>query len=133
MNRKKIVGISAISVVGIAVFIPLLLYVLVGVFSYFISDNTQYCPISHKLNDLSVCHVLDKMENRILLQHGDLDTNWFYLEVIDNGKSYNYKFPKYIKRVGKGDYSANLIVNETRFILVNGKKYKLEKYVGRTE
>ena len=96
---------------------------------YISGSHTKYCPLSHRMSDLSVCFILDRLQQRVLIQHGDLDTNWYFLEVRDEEISSKYQFPGNIHIVGEGDYSAELIEGDSEHILINGAKFKLEPYV----
>ena len=81
----------------------LLAVITVSAWFYFMGSHTKYCPLSHRASDLSVCFVRDKLEGNILIQHGDLDTNWYYLEIRDGNNSEKYNFPEFIYQVGKND------------------------------
>ncbi|ROS05559.1 hypothetical protein EDC56_1095 [Sinobacterium caligoides] len=99
--------------------------------SYFSGSHTRYCPLSHRLDDLSRCFVLDRLGDRTLVQHGSLNAGDFYLEVIDDGVSKTFQFPDSINAVGENAYSAKLVDGEEGFVLINGNKFMLKKYQAR--
>ncbi|BAJ01688.1 hypothetical protein [Shewanella violacea] len=97
---------------------------------YLSGTNTRYCPLSHILDDLSVCFILDSVDDRVLIQHGELDTNDFYLEIIESGESSKFQFPSSVVNVGRSGYSAQLIANDRAAILINDEIFVLKKYTG---
>lgn len=101
---------------------------LVAVFSffYFNGSHTPYCPLDHRMSDLSACFVKDELAGRILIQHGDLDFNWYYLEVLNDGHSQIYEFPDSIHVVGPDDYTAELIPGVTDHVLIDGERFQLQ-------
>lgn len=120
----KIIRGIAYSAVGLIV----VALVSVNAWYYIMGSHTKYCPWSHRMNDLSVCFVLDETEERALIQHGDLDSNWYYLEIREKETSEEYEFPEFIRKVGENDYSAKLIKGNKKEILINGEKFKLKKH-----
>jgi len=76
------------------------------------------------IHDLSVCVVLDKIEEKILIQHGNLDTNIYYLEIKNRNTSVFYEFPD-VTKIGPGDYSAKLVPENDEHILIDGNVFHL--------
>jgi len=92
----------------------------------FLGKNTEYCPPEHRISDTSSCVVLDKLDDRVLIQHADLDTNENYFEIISGNTSEKYEMPFHITRLAPSGYEARLIDNDYEAILINGKRHVLE-------
>jgi len=105
---------------------PVLALFFVGTsFGYFMGTHTKYCPWPHMIADMAVCIVLDRTEEKILIQHADLDTNIYYLEVKKRNSSTLYEFPSFIAKIGSGDYSAKLIPENNEQVLINDSVFQL--------
>jgi len=76
------------------------------------------------VHDLAVCIVLDKTGEKILIQHGNLDTNIYYLEIKNGDTSAFYECPD-VTKIGIGDYSAKLVPEDDEHILINGNTFHL--------
>jgi len=77
------------------------------------------------ISDTAVCVVLDSKDNRILIQHADLDSNEYSLEIIENETSFHYKLPSFITRLAPKGYTARLIENKNDEIIINGENVSL--------
>ena len=93
---------------------------------YLLGMHTPYCPWSHKLSDTSACMILDREGTRILIQHADLDSNEYYLEILENQRSKTFKLPGSVTQLAPQGYLAELIVGEEDIILLNGERQVLE-------
>ena len=92
-----------------------------------LGTHTTYCPLKHKISDTSACVILDKQLNRILIQHADLDTNEYYLEILDNDASERYKMPKTIYQLAPKGYTAMLTPTHIEITIKNGSKITMEQ------
>lgn len=100
--------------------------VAVIAFGLIMSDATSYCPWQHHLNDLSSCEVLDERDGRVLLQHADLDSNIYYLEIVEgSGDRAGFELPGRIQQLAPNGYSAQLITGSSDQIVLNGSPIKL--------
>ena len=70
--------------------------------------------------------VLDQEGKRVLVQHADLDTNEYYLEIRDGQLSKTFHLPPSISQLAPQGYSAKFIVGETEAIMLNGERQILE-------
>lgn len=122
MTNRQAIHWVVIAIVGG----PLILVASCIACGYALSDATEFCPWSHKISDLAVCRVLDQDGNRVLIQHADLDINIYYLEIIEGGRSTEYRLPSFITRLAPEGYSARLIAGEDHKILIDGKIVELE-------
>jgi hypothetical protein len=95
-------------------------------FGYLLGTHTPYCPWRHKLSDTSACIILDHEGTRMLIQHADLDSNEYYLEILDNQRSKTFKLPDSVTQLAPQGYLAELIEGEADIILLNGKHQLLE-------
>lgn len=90
------------------------------------SDATPYCPWQHHISDLSSCEVLDKRDGRVLLQHADLDTNIYYLEIVEDlGQRRVFQLPDQVRQLAPNGYSAQLLSGSSDHIVLNGSPIKL--------
>ena len=104
----------------------LILVVSISVVWFGHDRTTWYCPISHWLSDLGICVVLDKSGDRVLIQHGELDFNVYYFEVIDGGESSFYEFPvDLVAQIGPGDYTAKFDPADESKLIVEGQPFDL--------
>lgn len=95
-------------------------------FGFAMSDATKYCPWSHHVSDLSSCEVLDEANGRVLVQHADLDSNVYYLELIEsNGQSSCFELPEGIGQLAPQGYTARLVSNSPDHIILNSKNVRL--------
>lgn len=86
---------------------------------------TPYCPWQHRFSDLSACAVLDERDGRVLLQHADLDSNIYYIEIRQAGDSTTYDMPAEVTQLAPQGYSAKL-TGTPDTILFNGRPRKLK-------
>ena len=83
---------------------------------------TTFCPLSHWLNETAICVVLDKQDDKLLIQHGKLDANIYYFDVIDGGKSSFYEFPfDRVAQIGPGDYTAVFDPTDESKLIIEGQ------------
>lgn len=117
-------GVIAL-VSGVIVVASSLVVLLLAV-GYFLGTHTPYCPWSHKISDTSVCLVLDRKGERILIQHADLDSNKNFLELRDGQSSRIFQMPGFITQSAPQGYSAEIIEGDGGAILINGERQDLE-------
>ena len=87
---------------------------------------TTYCPLPHWLNETAICVTLDEQGDKVLIQHGELDTNVYYFEVIDDGASSFYEFPfDLVAQIGPGDYTAVFDPADDSKLIVEGQSFDL--------
>ncbi len=104
-----------------------LVFIVAGLylFRYYFGPHTKYCPIGHRMSDSSNCRLLDVGPDMLLLQHGNIDTHDYYLEIIDKGKSRKYQMPETaLKNAVKG-YRAVFIEGEDKKIMINDRETEL--------
>lgn len=117
----KVVGIYLLAVVGLGIVVlGAVLAVLI-----FLSQATSYCPWSHELSDTASCAVLDETAGRALVQHANLDSNVYYLELVVAGVSRYYALPEAIGQLAPEGYSARIVSDQDELILLNGEEYRL--------
>lgn len=89
--------------------------------------HTGYCPWSHRLSDTADCMVLDRRDARVLIRHGDLDTNRYYLEIRRGSSSKEFALPAELRVEHPDDAGARLVPDAPEEILCGGKRVKLER------
>ena len=99
-------------------------------FSFILGKHTKYCPYSHWIRDTSSCFVLDERENKVLIQHADLDTDTNnYLKIREGSKSTLFTFPESVTHYAPEGYKAALISGEENTILLNKERYELKPLI----
>ena len=68
-----------------------ILFIILIVFGFLIfeislSNATEYCPLSHKLNSDMSCRICDKTNNKILIEHFNIDTNELKMSIHEKEK-----------------------------------------------
>jgi hypothetical protein len=114
------------NLLGGALIVTISTFIALLACGYITGTHTPYCPWRHKLSDTASCVVLDRKGARILIQHADLDTNEYYLEILNDQQSRTFKMPDFITQLAPQGYSAELIVGDDQVILINGTRYLLE-------
>jgi hypothetical protein len=114
---------------GSALAITLSAFIALFAFGYILGTYTPYCLWSHKLSDTAACVILDHDGRRILIQHADLDTNQYFLEILEGRRSTTFKMPDSITQLAPQGYSAELILGDESAIFLNGERYILEPLV----
>ena len=113
---KRFALSTIIFIVGVAVAIAVM---RIGRF-------TLFCPLPHWLDDTAICVVLDRQGDSVLIQHGELDLNVYYFEVIERGESRFYEFPlDLVTRIGPGDYVAKFDPGDESKLIVEGRSFNL--------
>jgi hypothetical protein len=120
-DSVKFVAISMLAIVGFGI---VALGACVAV-SMCVNQTTAYCPWKHEISDTACCVVLDENNDGALIQHGDLDINVYYLELVSGGTSRYYAFPESVQQLAPRGYSAKIISNRGGLILLDGQEHQL--------
>lgn len=120
MNLKKVIFFSISILATISAIILIYLYSL--------SSATEYCPLSHKLNPDMYCRVCDRLNDKVLIEHFNRDTNQLSLSIFENGNMIWIQHPK-------GEIiNYNLVIEENKIsfnknnlaiIVVNGVNFPI--------
>lgn len=97
------------------------------VFGLVMGHSTEYCPWSHRISDSSSCVVLDRADGRVLIEHGDLDTNRYYLEIRSGRSSEEFEVPPGLPSQIPGDVKVSLVTGTTDEIAFAGRRQRLER------
>jgi len=71
----------------IRLLIILLIIVLISLIFIVDLDSTKYCPFSHKINLDWKCRICDSIEDKLLIEHHNLDNSELLLSIYQDGKS----------------------------------------------
>lgn len=95
---------------------------------YFFGRHTEYCPWKHILLTTADCIVLDRNEDRVIIQHRDIDgieNENNYLEIVEAGQSQTYFTPEVLLNE---KLKVELLPKQEEeiAILVDGQKQQLK-------
>ena len=92
-----------------------------------LSDATEFCPLSHKLNPDRFCRATDRAEGKVLVEHFDRDTNALELSIHEGKQTTWIDHPHGEVQNLSNHVPENVIVFDAdrRGLLVNGQPFPI--------
>ena len=123
----KPIGVAVAALALIAALGMLMIAGSCVVFGLVMGRTTEYCPWSHRISDTSNCVVLDRADGRVLIEHGDFDTNRYYLEIRSGRSSEEFEVPPGLPSQIPGDVKVSLVPGAKDEIAIAGRRQRLER------
>ena len=100
------------------------------IFEISLSNATKHCPLAHRLNSDMSCRICDRLNDKMLIEHFNIDTNELTMSINEKGKVTWIRHPyKYVS-----NFNTKIETNKILFdtfnadsLIVNDIKYPLKK------
>ena len=100
------------------------------IFEMSLSNATKYCPLAHRLNSDMSCRICDRLNDKMLIEHFNIDTNELTMSINEKGKVTWMRHPyNYVS-----NFNTKIEMNKILFdtvntdsLIVNDIKYPIKK------